>query len=271
MCFVNVLHRRSNYNVYDNITYGLRYQSSDPKESHSWVEWLMEELNIQNLAKRTITNLSGGEKQRVALARSSAIHPSIVLLDEPLSALDPNFREDLRDLLKKLHHDLKTTFLMVTHDFAEAIFLGDRTAIMRCGSIEQIDTVSQVFQRPATPFVAEFVGMKNVFSVVFHGTKALVQDLESQLKASPDTSHRHIGIRAEDILVGQNLPTDNGWNCFEGRIVNISNLGLYHEVTLRTEDVTFKALLTGRTMLNAQRQDRDPIQFAIDPSHIHTF
>jgi molybdate/tungstate transport system ATP-binding protein len=257
--------------VYENITYGLRYHPLDPQEAKAWVNWLMEELDIRFLAKRSITNLSGGEKQRVALARALAIHPSILLLDEPLSALDPNFREDLRVLLKKLHHDLKTTFLMVTHDFAEALFLGEQTAILSNGKIEQIDTVLKVFQQPATPFVAEFVGMKNVFQASFHGKKAFVHDLEFHLETLPDNHHRYVGIRAEDIVVGQDLPKKNGWNIFEGRIVNINNLGLYHEVTLRIDHVTFKALLTRSTVFGTQLFEKQFIHFAIKPSNIHTF
>jgi molybdate/tungstate transport system ATP-binding protein len=257
--------------VYENITYGLRYHPLDPQEARAWVDWLMEELGIRFLAKRSITNLSGGEKQRVALARALAIHPSVLLLDEPLSALDPNFREDLRVLLKKLHHDLKTTFLMVTHDFAEAMFLGEQTAILNNGKIEQIDTVLKVFQHPATPFVAEFVGMKNVFPAIFKDTKAIIQNLELRLDTSSGKHHRYIGIRAEDIIVGQDLPKDNGWNVFEGKIVNISNLGLYHEVTLQTGHVTFKALLTRSMVFGTQLLEKQFIHFAIKPSNIHTF
>lgn len=257
--------------VYENITYGLRYHSLDLRKAKEWVQWLMEELDIQSLAKRSTTNLSGGEKQRVALARALAVHPSVLLLDEPLSALDPNFREDLRTLLKKLHHDLKTTFLMVTHDFAEALFLGEQTAILHHGQIEQIDTVLKVFQQPATPFVAEFVGMKNVFPATFHKTTAVVHDVEFSLETLPEHHHRYVGIRAEDIVVGHDLPQGNGWNIFEGRIANISNLGLYHEVTLRTGHVTFKALLTRSTIFSTHLLEKQCIHFAIKPSNIHTF
>ena len=257
--------------AYENITYGLRYHPRDPRKAKEWVNWLMEELDIQSLAKRSPTHLSGGEKQRVALARALAVHPSVLLLDEPLSALDPNFREDLRVLLKKLHHDLNTTFLMVTHDFAEALFLGEQTAILNNGKIEQIDTVFKVFQQPVTPFVAEFVGMKNVFPATFNETKAVVHGLEFHLETLAENHHHYVGIRAEDIVVGQDLPKGNGWNIFEGRIVNINNLGLYHEVTLRTGHVTFKALLTRSMVFGTHLLEKQFIHFAIKPSNIHTF
>ena len=131
--------------VWKNITYGLRYHQKNERDSSDWLEWLIEELGIQDILHRIPLNLSGGEKQRVALARALAVHPSVLLLDEPLSALDPNFREGIRDVLKKLHQDLQMTFLMVTHDFAEALFLGERMAILHNGCIEQVGTVSEVF------------------------------------------------------------------------------------------------------------------------------
>jgi len=168
--------------VLENITYGLRYHKADPQASKKWVRALIEQLGLQRLAKRSVRYLSGGEKQRVSIARALAVNPSVLLLDEPLSALDPNFREDIRDVLKKLHQEVKITFLMVTHDFADMLFLGQRTAILNRGKIEQVGSVSDVFERPATPFVADFLGMKNVFPATFEGTRAIVDGLELRLE-----------------------------------------------------------------------------------------
>ncbi|MEJ2723858.1 MAG: ABC transporter ATP-binding protein [Deltaproteobacteria bacterium] len=159
-------------NVFQNITYGLRYHRMDHRESQKRVERFIEALNLGGLVNRSVSNLSGGERQRVALARALVVSPSVLLLDEPLSALDPNFREDLRKVLKELHCEMGITFLMVTHDFGEALFLADRAAVISQGRIEQVGKTDEVFQRPATPFVAEFVGMKNVFEAVFQGDKA---------------------------------------------------------------------------------------------------
>ena len=111
--------------VEKNIRYGLRYCRSDrmdPRRLHG----LVEQLEISHLLKRSVRNLSGGEKQRVALARALATRPSVLLLDEPLSALDSSFREDVRHALKELHRSLNTTFVLVTHDFTEALYLADR-------------------------------------------------------------------------------------------------------------------------------------------------
>ncbi len=258
--------------VYENITYGLQYHKSNPQEAKAWVTWLMEELNIQALAKRSITYLSGGEKQRVSLARALAVHPSVLLLDEPLSALDPSFREGIRDMLKKLHQDLEVTFLMVTHDFVEALVLGERTAILNNGRIEQIGSVAQVFQQPATPLVAEFVGMKNIFAAIFKEGKALVKDIELQLEVFPEEGNTHyVGIRGEDIFLVHEPSASNGANVFEGRIENVSNRGLYYEVSLNTENVMFTAMITRSVVFEMNLLERKSISFTIKPSDIHTF
>jgi molybdate/tungstate transport system ATP-binding protein len=257
--------------VYDNITYGLRYHTRHLSDADDWVAWLINELDIQGLVQRTPINLSGGEKQRVALARALAVRPSALLLDEPLSALDPNFREDLRELLKKLHQDLNITFLMVTHDFTEALFLGQRAAIINNGAIEQLAPVLTVFQQPATPFVAEFVGMKNVFPAAFHDSVAKIEDVTLHLETPAQTHHRYIGIRVEDIQVGPQISNQEGENVFEGRIRKVSNRGLFQELTLQTGQVQFRALLTRSAFFETHLPEQTSIPFAIKPANIHTF
>ncbi len=257
--------------VFENITFGLRYHRTDPQSSKQWVEWLMERLGLQPLAQRSIYHLSGGEKQRVALARAMAVNPSVLLLDEPLSALDPNFREEIRDILKKLHQEMGITFLMVTHDFADALFLGERTAILNRGKIEQIGPVSEVFQRPATPFVAEFVGMKNVFPAVFIDTMAVVDDLELYLEAPPGRNKRYVAIRAEDIVIRKEKLCENALNVFQGKVLGLTDRGLYHEVSLTTGGVIFRALLTKSALFEMKLPEGKDVHITIPSSAIHVF
>lgn len=257
--------------VWKNITYGLRYHQKNERDSSAWLEWLVEELGIHGILRRTPLNLSGGEKQRVALARALAVNPSVLLLDEPLSALDPNFREGIRDVLKKLHQDLQITFLMVTHDFAEALFLGERMAIIHDGCIEQVGTVSEVFYRPATPFAAEFVGMKNVFPAAFQKDKALLNHLEIQLASVPPPNCRYIGIRSEDIVLRPEKTPLNGENILDGHITRISHRGLYHEVSVRTGTTDFITVLPGSAVLAMQFTHNCPVYLAIPLSAIHVF
>ena len=163
--------------VRDNITYGLRYHRSSRTRAGQRFRELADLLDIEPLLDRTPGTLSGGELQRVALARALVVSPQVILLDEPLSALDPRFREEVRRALKRLHANSEVTFLMVTHDFTEALSLAERAAIMHNGRIEQEGSIQDIFQRPQTHFVADFVGMKNLFPATFAGTTALVSDL----------------------------------------------------------------------------------------------
>ena len=257
--------------VLKNITYGLRYHKTDPQGSKQWVAWLMERLGLQPLAHRSIQYLSGGGKQRVALARALAVNPSVLLLDEPLSALDPNFREDLRDVLKKLHQKVGITFLMVTHDFAEALFLGERTAILNLGKIEQIGPVSEVFQRPVTPFVAKFVGMKNVFPATFKDTKAVVDDMKLHLPGPPEGHKRYVAIRAEDIVITKETLCGNANNLFSGKIIEVIDRGPYHEVSVRTSNVMLGAILTNSALFEMKLPEGKDVHIAIPSSAIHVF
>jgi molybdate/tungstate transport system ATP-binding protein len=257
--------------VLANVTFGLRYHKTNRQSSGKWVEWLMGRLRLQALAHRFICHLSGGEKQRVALARALAVNPSVLLLDEPLSALDPNFREEIRDILKKLHQETRTTFLMVTHDFAEALFLGERTAILNNGKIEQIGPVSEVFQRPATPFAAKFVGMKNVFVPVFKDNIAILDDLELHLEASPERDKRYVAIRSEDIQITREKLSGNGLNVFQGKISETIDRDLYHEVSVRTGKIIFRGILTRRALFEMKLSNGEDVYIAVRSSAIHVF
>ncbi len=257
--------------VLENITYGLRYHKANTQESGKRVEKLMVQLGIKALAQRSIQHLSGGEKQRVSLARALSVNPSVLLLDEPLSALDPNFREEIREVLKKLHERLETTFLMVTHDFAEALFLGQRTAIINRGRIEQVGSVSEVFRKPVTPFAAEFVGMKNVFPAVFDGTRVLLDGLEMQAETMFKGSEGYVAIRPEDILIRQKAVSGNGINVFGGKVLDITDRGPYYEISAKTGKVIFKAMLTKGDLLEMGISETKSVNIAIRPSDIHVF
>jgi molybdate/tungstate transport system ATP-binding protein len=257
--------------VLKNITYGLHYRKIDEQPTQKNLDRLIDQLNLSHLVDRSIHNLSGGEKQRVSLARALAVNPSVLLLDEPLSALDPNFREDIRQVLKKLHQELRITFLMVTHDFAEALFLGERMAIINLGKIEQIDPVSRVFQRPATPFVADFVGMKNIFPATFNKNRAIVDNLELCLQAPPEGRKRYVGIRAEDVSISKLRPSNNGLNVFKGRVSDIIDRGLYYEISVSTEEVVFRAMLTKSALFEIDPSETKGIYIAIPSSAIHVF
>ena len=257
--------------VLENIKFGLRYQKSKNKKSVQWIESLMEQLGISHIAQRFINNLSGGEKQRTALARALAVRPDLLLLDEPLSALDPCFREGIRNILKRLHRESGITFLMVTHNFTEALSLGTRTAILNNGVIEQIGTVSEIFRRPATPFVAEFVGMKNIFPAAFKKTTATVNQIKINLESAPGAEKQYIAIRPEDIIIRNKQFSGNGMNIFQGKISSFTDHGPYCEVSAMIGNTALSAFLSKGELIAMDLAEKKDVYIAIRPSSIHTF
>ncbi|MGA8171139.1 MAG: ABC transporter ATP-binding protein [Methylocystis sp.] len=149
-------------NVFDNIAFGLRRQGAARDAVFARVGELLDIVQLQNLGSRRIDQLSGGQRQRVALARALAPGPSLLLLDEPLAALDRKLREETQFQLKDIQRRLKTSFVIVTHDQDEALALADRIAVMRAGKIEQIGSPVEIYARPASRFVAGFVGATNM-------------------------------------------------------------------------------------------------------------
>ena len=255
--------------VYENITYGLRYHRINGKEPGKNLSFIIKRLSLDPLLQRLILNLSGGEKQRVALARALAVDPSVLLLDEPLSALDPNFREDTRETLKRLHIETGITVLMVTHDFTEAHFLAQRTAIINNGRIEQTGSIAEVFHRPSTTFVAEFVGMKNIFPAIFNGNKAQIGKLAVKTNLQITGSKKYIAIRPEDIhvsVVKQSLPECNS---IKGSVSKILTHGFYCDICIETSDVKFTAIIPSNSFVNMNLTEGKSVYISFDPANVH--
>ena len=151
-------------NVYDNIAYGLRCAGAGKAQIKTKVHDVLERIALPDVAEREIHQLSGGQKQRIAIARCMALDPDVLLLDEPLGALDLKLREAMKIELKLLQHQFNTTFLYITHDQSEALVMSDTVAIMNKGSFEQIGTPQDLYHHPKTAFVAGFVGDSNRWS-----------------------------------------------------------------------------------------------------------
>ncbi|MBI9083322.1 MAG: ABC transporter ATP-binding protein [Desulfobacterales bacterium] len=256
--------------VRDNILYGLRYRKKTGGKTLAPYEMLIDHMGITHLQGRSVTHLSGGEKQRVALARALAVSPEVLLLDEPLSALDPNFREEIRELLKTLHGDTGITVLMVTHDFAEAHALAQRAALIRDGRIEQIGPVTELFQRPATPFVADFVGMKNIFEADIQGNVARINGLSLTLE-EPPTWGKQVAIRPENIRLEPSGAVEPGKNSLAGRIEGISSNGLYASLTVRVAGLRLAVLLPVSQVIEMGITEGRPVSLSVAPAHIHVF
>jgi spermidine/putrescine transport system ATP-binding protein len=151
--------------VAENVAYGLKVKRVPKPEIRARVSSMLETVGVAGLENRQAKQLSGGQQQRVALARALVNQPAVLLLDEPLSALDAKLRKLVQLELKAIQHRLKTTFVYVTHDQEEALLLSDRLGIMHDGSLIQVGTPREIYERPATPFVADFVGMLNEFTL----------------------------------------------------------------------------------------------------------
>ncbi|MEY4606868.1 MAG: ABC transporter ATP-binding protein [Ilumatobacteraceae bacterium] len=152
-----------NLTVAQNIEFGLRTRKMPKDDRRRRVHEMMEMVQLTSMANRYAHQLSGGQQQRVALARALAIKPQVLLLDEPLSALDAKVRASLRDEIRRLQTELRITTLFVTHDQEEALAISDRICVMSNGRVEQIGTPTEVYRNPATAFVARFVGSMNEF------------------------------------------------------------------------------------------------------------
>ncbi|MEA5627818.1 ABC transporter ATP-binding protein [Nostoc sp. UHCC 0251] len=224
-------------NVWDNIAFGLRLKKIRKSQLEARVQEALKLVKMESLRSRFPNQLSGGQQQRVALARALVNRPAVVLLDEPLGALDLKLRKEMQVELSNLHKDLELTFVMVTHDQEEALSLSDRIAVMNQGKIEQVGTPSQIYERPQTSFVADFIGDTNLFSgkivaVDSSNVKILTKtELSIVISRAEDTPSELsqavvVSVRPEKIqlsLYPPNLPA----NCFEGRLVNVMYLGTH--------------------------------------------
>ncbi|WP_044956549.1 ABC transporter ATP-binding protein [Halomicrobium katesii] len=194
--------------VRENVAYGLQFRDSPARDDDERVTELLELVEVADLADRDPDQLSGGQQQRVALARALAPEPAVLLLDEPLSALDAQLRQRLRVQIKRIQSELGITTVYVTHDQAEALAISDRVAVMREGRVEQVATPETVYREPATRFVAEFVGDNNVFDGVVapDGMRATVGDAAIALPADSDRDRGEsvaVAVRPEAITVGR--------------------------------------------------------------------
>jgi putative spermidine/putrescine transport system ATP-binding protein len=214
-----------NMSAADNVSFGLRMRRLSSAERQRRSADLLDMVGLAAQAKQYPHQLSGGQQQRVALARALAIEPRVLLLDEPLSALDAKVRLQLREQIRSLQQRLGTTTLFVTHDQEEALSMADRVGVMHDGRLEQIATPDELYDRPATPFVAEFVGVMNRIPA------SLLELLGASGLAADLTPHRERPGSAVDVLVrpeGLRItasPTGNGivvGRTFLGQLTRVS-------------------------------------------------
>ncbi|RKT47179.1 sulfate/molybdate ABC transporter ATP-binding protein [Thiocapsa rosea] len=217
--------------VLENVAFGLRVkprrERPDDAEIRRRVHRLLDLVQLDALAERFPAQLSGGQRQRVALARALAVEPRVLLLDEPFGALDAQVRKELRRWMRRLHDELKVTSIFVTHDQEEALEVSDRVVLMNRGRVEQVDTPTEVYEHPATPFVYGFLGAVNVFhgriegphlrvgeatlphqqTQVIHGAEAVAfsRPHELRIETDPDTPHGVAAVVERVLIFGADV------------------------------------------------------------------
>jgi sulfate transport system ATP-binding protein len=227
--------------VFDNIAFGLRVRKRPRAEIRARVMELLRLVQLEGLERSLPSQLSGGQRQRVALARALAAEPKVLLLDEPFGALDAKVRQELRQWLRRLHDEIHVTSVFVTHDQEEAFEVADRVVIMNHGRIEQTGTPQEIFEKPATPFVMDFLGNVNVFHGHVQDGHARLGNLEV---AFPDytegESRRALAfVRSHELDI---LRIKNGRPSMQGKVVHVNPARPVVKVRVYSE--TFGVVLT---------------------------
>jgi putative spermidine/putrescine transport system ATP-binding protein len=208
--------------IEDNIAYGLMIKGVPKKERYKQVDEMLDLVRLPGFGHRKPSQLSGGQRQRVALARALINHPKVLLLDEPLGALDLKLRQQMQVELKSIQKRVGITFIFVTHDQEEALTMSDRIAVFSEGKIEQVGTPADVYERPASPFVAGFVGTSNLIS----------GDVAKQITGS----EQMFSIRPEKIHLGSaNGKVDQDMLTIDGVIRDVVYLGLFTRYLVEVE------------------------------------
>ena len=230
--------------IYDNVAFGLKVKRVPRREHRVRVLEMLRVVELEGLERRRPRQLSGGQQQRVALARALINQPAALLLDEPLGALDVKLRKQMQLELKRIQSELGTTFVYVTHDQEEALAMSDRIAVMNGGRVEQIGGPREVYERPATAFVADFIGSLNALEFTIDelvGEYALMRVDEHQRIVVPigpgarSGDSLRVAVRPERVHIGA---VETGWtdggSRLEGTIAEIVYLGMYTQFHVRT-------------------------------------
>ena len=224
--------------ILDNVAYGLMVKGVDKAARHRQAQEALEMVKLAGYGARKTGQLSGGQRQRVALARALVNRPKVLLLDEPLGALDLKLREQMQEELKALQKSLGITFVFVTHDQGEALSMADRVAVFNSGGIVQAGTPEEIYQQPKTRFVADFVGSSNI----------LPPDFTAKV-----TGKRHwASLRPEVIRTGSGA---EGECSVTGRLSNRSFLGSVTRISVDIDDVRLHANIAAETVLPAEGSD----------------
>lgn len=249
--------------VYDNIAFGLRLAKLSEEEIDDRVTEMLEIVSLKGFENRRVTSLSGGQQQRVAIARALANEPKVLLLDEPLSALDLKLRKDMQNELKKIQQAIGITFIFVTHDQEEALSMSDTVVVMDKGEIQQIGSPIDIYNEPKNAFVADFIGESNILD----GTmiEDYLVEVAGQRFKSLDSGFGKMApvdvvIRPEDIDI---VPTGSAAAHINGVVTSVTFKGVHYEIIVDVDG--FKWMIQTTDSANVG----DKIGLALTPDDIH--
>ena len=265
-----------NMTVHQNIAFGLKMRKMPQKLIDKRVDEMLELMGLTEWKKHYPSQLSGGQQQRVALARAIAIKPNVLLLDEPLSALDAKIRLRLRAVIKRLQQDLGITMIYVTHDQEEALSMADRIVVMRDGQLRQVGTPWEIYKKPKTSFIAEFVGTSNFFEAHRKNNRIIYGQSSFEVTEidKVDSEKVYLAIRPEDIeIIGTTIASES---CVASNIVAVKA----ELITFLGAVVSISVNLEGREMIVdiAQKEfakkpinEKDELQLYFPPDAFHVY
>ncbi len=248
-------------NVYENVAFGLRVKKLKENEIKDIVTDMLHLVNLDGFEKRSISTLSGGQQQRVAIARAIANKPKVLLLDEPLAALDLKLRKDMQKELRRIQRQLGITFVFVTHDQEEALTMSDRVVVMNKGKIQQIGTPQDIYNEPQNAFVADFIGESNILDGVMK--KDYVAEFSGHIfdcldKGFDENESVDVVVRPEDVDI---VPVEKGM--LKGTVTSVDFLGVHYEIIVDIGGFKWMIQTTDECFVG------DNVGLYIEPDAIH--
>jgi spermidine/putrescine transport system ATP-binding protein len=251
--------------IFENVAFGLRRRSIRGDDVRRRVDDALELVALSGFRARKPKQLSGGQQQRVALARALVNEPRVLLLDEPLGALDLKLRKQMQLELKRIQHEVGITFIHVTHDQEEAMTMADSIAVMNQGRIEQLGSPEELYERPRTAFVAGFLGISNLLPGVVAGDSVIRLDAGGEVRVPSGAANGHtgrvaVGVRPEKIRLGALEP-----NVIEGRVVETAYVGVATQYVVDTRHGSVQVYVQNTDPRTTHAQAGEPVTLSFHP------